>query len=169
MQKVVFITAPETFRDEEYIQPKKILENAGIKVDTASTKIGTITGRFGHKAHSDMILESVKPSDYDAIVYVGGGGSSVFFEDPNALKLANEFFQDGKPTTAICIAPTILANAGILKGKKATVFPDGKDALIKGGAQYTATPLEIDGNIITANGPDAAEDFGKAVLHALQK
>ena len=68
--------------------------------------------------------------------------AQAYFEDPNALKLANEFFQDGKPTTAICIAPTILANAGILKGKS-TVFPDGKDALIKGGAQYTATPLKL--------------------------
>lgn len=169
MQKVVFITAPEIFRDEEYIKPKQIFEEAGFKVDTASIKLGEITGRFGYKANSDMLIDAVKPADYEAIVYIGGAGASVFFEDPNALKLANEFSQDGKPTAAICIAPTILANAGILKGKRATVFPDGKDALIKGGAQYTGNPLEIDGNIITADGPEAAEVFGKAVLLEIQK
>ena len=169
MQKAVFITAPEIFRDEEYIKPKKILEDAGIQVDTASIKTGELTGKFGFKAESTMLLESVKASEYDAIVYIGGAGASVFFEDPNALKLANEFFQDGKTTSAICIAPTILANAGILKGKKATVFPDGKDALIKGGAEYTDNPLEIDGNIITANGPEAAEVFASAVLLAIRK
>ena len=76
MQKVVFITAPKLL-EMKNIYSLKILENAGIKVDTASTKIGTITRKIGHKAHGDMILESVKPSDYDAIVYVGGGGSSV--------------------------------------------------------------------------------------------
>ncbi len=168
MKKVVFITAPEVFRDEEYIKPKKILEDAGIQVDTASIKIGEIVGKLGYKTNSDFVLEDVKPQEYAAIVYVGGAGAKVFFEDPNALKLANEFFQDGKPTAAICIAPTILANAGILKGKKATVFPDGKDALIKGGADYTGSRVEIDGNIITADGPESAEEFSKTVLNAIE-
>jgi len=167
MKKIVFITAPEVFRDEEYAKPKKILEDAGMQVTTASIKKGEITGRFGLKAISEMTLEDIKPNDFDAIVYIGGAGARVFFEDPNALKLANEFYQDGKITASICIAGTTLANAGILKGKKATVFIDGKDALEKGGAIYTGNPLEIDGNIITANGPEAAEAFGKAILTAI--
>lgn len=167
MKQAVFITAPEIFRDEEYYKPKKILEDAGIQVVTASTKVGEITGKLGFKAESSMLLEDVKVSDFDAIVYIGGAGASVFFADPNALKLANEFYQDKKIVAAICIAPTILANAGILNEKKATVFPDGKDALIKGGAQYTANSLEIDGNIITANGPEAADVFGKAIAETL--
>ncbi|MDR1940868.1 MAG: DJ-1/PfpI family protein [Endomicrobium sp.] len=169
MKKVVFITAPEVFRDEEYYKPKKILEDGAIKVITASLKTGEITGRFGYKAVSDMILEDVKSKDFDGIVFVGGGGTSVFFQDPTALKLANEFFQDGKPTASICIAGVILANSGILKGKKATVFIDGKDDLIKNGADYTGNPVEIDGNIITANHADAAELFANAVLTALNK
>jgi protease I len=164
MKKVIFITAPEVFRDEEYYKPKQVLEEAGIKVVTASTKTGEITGRFGYKAVSDEVIENVKSKDFDGIVFVGGAGSNVFFQDPNALKLANEFFQDGKPTSSICIAGVTLANSGILKGKKATVFIDGKDELIKNGAIYTGSSLEIDGNIITADGPDAAIDFGKAVL-----
>jgi Putative intracellular protease/amidase len=168
MKKVVFITAPEIFRDEEYAKPKKILEDAEIKVITASTKTGAIHGKLGMNAVSDITIDEVNPEEYDAIVYIGGGGASVFFENDTALKLANAFFSEGKPTTAICIAPTILANAGVLKGKTATAFRDGKDALEKGGANYTGNLLEIDGNIITANGPEASEEFGKAILIALE-
>ncbi|MDR1195459.1 MAG: DJ-1/PfpI family protein [Endomicrobium sp.] len=167
MKKVIFITAPEIFRDEEYVIPKRILEEASVKVVTASAKKGEITGRFGTKAVSEMTIDEIDPNDFDAIVYVGGAGSSVFFENATALKLANDFFSSGKPTAAICIAPTIFANTGILKGKTATSFPDAKEALIKGGANYTGNPLEIAGNIITANGPDAAEIFAKAILEKI--
>ena len=168
MKKVVFITAPSVFRDEEYAKPKKILEDAGIKVVTASTKKGEITGKLGMKAVSDMTLNEINPDDFDAIVYIGGAGSSVFFENAEALKLANSFFSSGKLTTAICSAPVILANAGILKGKTATVFPNDAKALLKGEANYTASPLEIDGNIITANGVEAAEIFGQEILKAIE-
>lgn len=168
MKKAVFITAPEIFRDEEYAVPKKILEDNGVTVVTASTKKGEITGKLGMKAVSDMTIDEIDPKNFDAIAYIGGAGSSVFFENTTALSLAKTFFESGKPTTAICIAPTILANAGVLKGKTATVFPDGQEALKKGGANFTGKPLEIDGNIITANGPEAAEQFAKALLNAIK-
>jgi protease I len=168
MSKVVFITAPEVFRDEEYYKPKKILEEAGTEVITASVKTGKLKGRFGFKTTSTLLIQDINPNDFDAIVYIGGSGSVVFFDNCYALKLANDFFKQRKPVASICIASVILANAGILKGKKATVFIDGKKALLKGGAIYINNPLEIDGNIITANGPGAAEDFGKAVLKSLK-
>jgi protease I len=168
MKRVVFITAPEIFRDEEYYKPKKILEKAGIEVTTASLKLGEQTGRFGYKTVSTLLISDINSDNFDAIVYVGGGGASVFFENKYALRLANEFFEHNKPVAAICIAGVILANAGVLKGKKATVYIDGKESLLKNGATYTGFSLELDGNIITANGPDSAEDFGKAILKVLQ-
>ncbi|MDR3071595.1 MAG: DJ-1/PfpI family protein [Endomicrobium sp.] len=167
MRKVVFITAPDGFRDEEYCKPKQVLEKSGVKVITASTKIGELIGRFGFKTTSSLLIENIVPDDFDAIVYVGGGGANIFFDNPHALKLANVFFEKNKPVASICIAGVILANSGILKGKKATVFLDGKESLLKGGAIYTGTSLEIDGNIITANGPEPAEAFGKAILKAI--
>jgi protease I len=168
MKKVVFITAPEIFRDEEYYKPKKILEKSGIEVTTASVKIGDLIGRFGYKTNSSILILDIVSANFDAIIYVGGDGASVFFENNDALRLANEFFKQNKPVAAICIAGVILANSGVLEGKKATVYIDGKEALLRGKAEYTGNSLEIDGNIITANGPEAAEDFGKAILNALQ-
>jgi len=167
MKKVVFIVAPEVFRDEEYYKPKKILQDAGISVITASLKTGEITGRFGYKAVSDILVSDIKEKDYGAIVYIGGGGAKVYFDNADALRLANDFYNAKKITSAICIAPVILANSGILKGKKATVFIDGIEALKKGGAIYTATPAETDGNIITANHADASELFGNTLLTAI--
>jgi protease I len=168
MKRIVFITAPEMFRDEEYYKSKQVFEDAGLQVMTASTKTGVLIGRFGFKTTSTLLIDNVNPDDFNAIVYVGGCGASIFFKNPHALKLANDFFRQNKPTAAICIAGVILANAGILKDKKATVFIDGKESLMKNGAMYTGAPLEIDGNIITANGPETAESFGKAVLKMIE-
>jgi protease I len=168
MNKVVFITAPKVFRDEEYYKPKKVLEEANAEVITASVKTGKLMGRFGFEATSTLLVQDINPNDFDAIVYIGGSGSIVFFDNFYALKLANIFFKQQKTVASICIASVILANAGILKGKKATVFIDGKEALLKGGAIYTGNLLEIDGNIITANGPATSEDFGKAILKSLK-
>jgi protease I len=137
-------------------------------VTTASSKIGELTGRFGLKVKSTLLVEDIEPDDFGALVYIGGSGAAVFFDDYNALKLASDFLKQSKPVASICIAGVILANAGVLKNKKATVFIDGKESLVKGGAIYTGASLEIDGNIITANGPDVAEDFGKAILRVLK-
>jgi protease I len=168
MKGIVFITAPEMFRDEEYYNPKQVFEDAGLQVITASTKTGELIGRFGFKTTSTLLIANVNPEDFNAIVYIGGCGASVFFKNPHALKLANDFFRQNKPTAAICIAGVILANAGILKDKKATVFIDGRKSLLENGAIYTGAPLEVDGNIITANGPETAEAFSKAILKMIE-
>jgi protease I len=137
-------------------------------VTTASSKIGELRGRFGLKVKSTLLVEDINPDDFGALVYIGGSGAAIFFDNYNALKLATDFLKQLKPVASICIAGVILANAGVLKNKKATVFIDGKESLVKCGAIYTGAPLEIDGNIITANGPDVAEDFGKAILKAFK-
>ena len=161
-------TAPKTFRDEEYIEPKNIFEKAGIEVITASTIIGTLYGKIKIKAESQMLVKDIKVEDFDGIFFVGGMGSSVYFEDKFVHKLVWDFFNANKIVSAICIAPTILANSGVLKDKKATVFPDGAPALINGGAIYTAKDVETDGNIITANGPQSATAFANKFLTLLK-
>jgi protease I len=73
-----------------------------------------------------------------------------------------------KPLGAICLAPRILTSAGVLTGKKATVYPTEGDKLKEAGVNYTANPVEIDGDIITADGPDSAKGFGEALAAALK-
>ena len=168
MKKIVFVVAPTNFRDEEYIEPKNILENAGIKVVTASTIIGTLYGKIKIKTQSQILVKDIKVEDFDGIFFVGGMGSSVYFEDEFVYKLVWDFYNANKIVSAICIAPTILANSGVLKSKKATVFPDGEPALTNGGAIYTANDVETDGNIVTGNGPQSATAFANKILTLLK-
>lgn len=167
MKKMVFVVAPEVFRDEEYIEPKTILEKAGVEVVTASTVVGEIYGKIKIKAQSQMLFGNIKVEDFDGIFFVGGMGSSVYFEDKTAHKIAKDFYDSGKLVSAICIAPVILAKAGLLKNKRATVFPDGADILIQNGANYTAKEVEVDGKIVTGNGPQAAKSFAEELLKIL--
>jgi len=164
---VLMIIAPEGFRDEEYKVPKEVFESAGVKVVTASTKVGECSGMFGSKANADILLSLVSVKDYDGIIFVGGVGAKVYFESSVAQNIAKEAIKENKILAAICIAPVILANAGVLRDKNATVFPSEKEVLINAGAHYTGKDVEVDGNIITASGPQAAEKFANAIKSSL--
>lgn len=165
-KKILFVVAPVNFRDEEYFEPKKILENAGHKVVTASMKTGELTGMLGGKAVADIMLQEVNPQEFDAALFIGGSGSNVYWDNPAAHGIAIYMADNKKPLGAICIAPVTLERAGVLKGKKATVFAAQKSELKS--AVFTGKRVEQDGNIITANGPGAAAEFGKTFLKALK-
>lgn len=166
-KRVVLVIAEKVFRDEEYLIPKKILEEAGVEVITASTTTREAEGKLGARVKPDILLKEVNPDEIDALVFVGGGGAEQYFEDPEAHVRAKKMVDSGKLLGAICIAPVILARAGLLKGKKATVWVDGADELKKNGALYTGNPVEVDGRIITANGPQSAGAFGRELVKLL--
>jgi len=163
MKPVLMVIAPENFRDEELFETKEVLEAAGLSTIIASKHEGVCHGKLGGEAIATVSLGEAKASDYGAVLFVGGMGSEVYFKDPVAHDLAWEMYADGKIVSAICIAPVILANAGLLKGRKATVFQDGAETLKSNGADYTGDPVTIDGKIITGNGPASSKAFGKAV------
>lgn len=167
MPKVLMLIAPEGFRDEELFHTKEELEKAGVEVEVASSSLKEARGMLGATYSPDKDYREVKEKDYDGIIFVGGIGSSCYFNDQQALKLAKDFFQAGKVVGAICIAPTILVNAGILQGKKATAFPSEKDRIASVGT-YTGKQVEQDGKIITASGPEAARKFGLLLAQALK-
>jgi protease I len=166
-KKVLMIVAPTNFRDEELLRPKEILEKAKANVTIASKGVKTARGMLGSSVSVDLDLAQVDVKDYDAIVFVGGTGAEIYFNDSKALKIAKEAYDQGKIVAGICIAPSILANAGILEGKRATAFPSEASNLEANGAIYTGEAVSIDGRIITAKGPEAAVQFGNAIAKAL--
>jgi protease I len=166
-KKVLMIIAPSDFRDEELLEPKKIFEKNKIAVTIASKGTKVATGMLGAKVNVDADIEDINVSDYDAIIFVGGVGSSIYFNDSTAHQIAREAYKKGKIVGAICIAPSTLANAGILKGKKVTSWPSEKTNIEQKGGIHTGKGVERDGNIITANGPQSAKDFGNEILKAL--
>jgi hypothetical protein len=112
-----------------YLEPRQILESEGAIITVASSSRDIAIGMLGLKVKPDVLLTDVKETYFDGIVFIGGGGAAEYFDNPVAHKLAQSFFEQGKLTSAICIAPTTLANTGVLKGKKATAFPSSVAAL----------------------------------------
>jgi len=168
MKKAVMIISESDFRDEELKEPKDILGRNNIEVKVASTTLNKVTGMLGTQVTPDILITDIKIKDFDAIIFVGGGGSSQYWDDHLAHKLAQDAAGANKIVAAICIAPVTLARAGILKGKRATVFPSEAKELKSAGADYTARAVERDGNIITASGPAAASEFAEELVSALK-
>ena len=167
VKKVVMIIAQDGFRDEELLQPKNFLEKQGIEVKVASTTLATAKGMLGARVKPDILVKDINVRDFDAIIFVGGMGASQYWYDPLAHKLAQDAVNTGKILGAICIAPVTLAEAGILKDKRVTCWSSEAGKLKAKGADYTALPVEKDGNIITASGPSAANQFAEEILKAL--
>ncbi|MEW6295194.1 MAG: DJ-1/PfpI family protein [Candidatus Diapherotrites archaeon] len=167
-KKAVFVISPKDFRDEELFFTKEELEKKGIKTVIASLKTGECIGMRGGKANSEITINQINSKDFDAIIFVGGSGASVYFDNNMVLKIAREFAEKNKIVAAICIAPSTLANAGLLKGKKATSFQSEAANLKEKGAIVTGEPVTVDGKIITANGPGAAREFGRKIADALK-
>ncbi len=169
MQRVCILVAPKNFRDLEYLVPKAIWEQKGYEVETVSTTQHSV-GRFGYKT-SNSLLSDVSSTNYDACFMVGGLGALVFMPNNEAKGLVEAFIKQNKPVGAICAAPRNLLAWGLLKGMKATghnwdgVFP----TLCKeSGAKYSDKEVVVDNKILTANGPEAAEEAANKFLDLIE-
>ncbi|MBU0467432.1 MAG: DJ-1/PfpI family protein [Candidatus Omnitrophica bacterium] len=167
-KKAVFIIASENFQDDEFAQPLAVFKDNGISVTVASTTTNEVTGMNGATTTPDVLLDTIKAEDFDAVVFIGGSGAAQYIDDPMAHKLVQDAIEQNKVLGAICLAPRILASAGVLTGKNATVYPTEGEKLKEAGVNYTANPVEQDGNIITADGPGSAKEFGEALAGLLK-
>jgi len=161
--RIVMVVPANAFRDEEFEVPFKYF-GSHATVIVASTKLGMITGMMGHKAEAQMLVKDIDVDKLDALVFIGGAGARQYWRDATAHKLARETVAKKKVLAAICISPVTLAYAGVLKGKRATVFVSERGRLIEKGAKYTGEQLTIDGLIVTASGPKAAQRFAEEIL-----
>ena len=172
-KKIAFIIAFRNFRDEEYFIPKGIFLNSGVEVSTVSSEKGTAIGGSGGEAEVDIFFEDFDVSQFDAIVFIGGPGAYKYIDDQAVWQIARDTAEQGKILAAICIAPVILAKAGVLEGKKATVWSSVMDKkpihiLEENGAEYQDKPVVQDGKIITAHGPAAAQLFAETIIKTIQ-
>ncbi|TSC76840.1 MAG: protease I [Parcubacteria group bacterium Gr01-1014_31] len=165
--KVVFIVAQRDFRDEELLQTREVLERFGVQTYVAADSQEPAHGKFGSLVLPSLTIQGVSARHFDGIIFVGGPGARGLFEKRTVLRRAQEFAQANKVVAAICSAPTILANAGLLMGKRATAFPTEETVLRDHGAEYTGLPVEADGNLITAKDSTYARDFAERIAWEL--
>jgi len=167
------VIAFRDFRDVEYFIPRDILEAAGFKIATVSNKRGTAVGADGGEAEVDLLASEVNARDFDALLFVGGSGMGKSLDNQDFQKIAQDFAGAKKILAAICIAPALLAKAGVLRGKKATVWSDSMNKspinmLKEAGAVYKDQDVVVDGRTVTARGPSAASEFGKALIDTIK-
>jgi len=162
-RKALIIIAQEGYQDIELAGTRDGLLAAGFNVVLASRETGPCKGKLGGAEQASVALRDVKVADYECVALIGGPGSTMFLQDGEAHRIAREVVAAKKPLGAICFAPSILAAAGVLTGKRATVW-NGDDEqghfLTKHGANYTGEAITHDGLIVTASGPAAAQEFG---------
>lgn len=164
MKRIAMLIAQDDFRDEEYLEPHRILVEAGFDVTTASRTAGQCTGKLGTVVEAGASLTQITQQKWDMVVLVGGGGAAGYFDDPEAHILARETYEGGGVVGAICIAPSILARAGLLNGVAATAFPSQEEDLKAHGAVWSDEPVVRSGRIVTANGPAAGTEFGNTLV-----
>jgi protease I len=172
--KIIIVIAKKDFKDEEYFVPKEILEEAGFLVETVSSEKGIARGVDGGEVAIDSTLENVDLKSAIALILIGGGGAQVYLENEILHNLIRNAAAKEMIIGAICIAPAILAKAGILKDRKATVWANPLDKkfariLEKHGAKYLNQMVVVDGNIVTADGPEAAELFAQTIVLKLKR
>lgn len=157
------------FRDEEYFEPRAVFEQAGFEVVTASSREGPVRGSLGGWVRADRFLASVRTADYEAVVFVGGDGAREYLDSRTAWRLAREALERGRVLAAICMAPLILARAGLLRGRRVACWPGVQAEVVEAGAVITGDPVAVDERLVTAEGPSSARAFGEAVVRLLCK
>ena len=159
----LLVLANYDFRDEEFKDTFQALKDAGIETKIAAMSNEDCKGVGGTLVSVDFTLDEVEAIQYGAIVFIGGIGIEDYLHDESVHALAKSFHESGKIIGAICWAPAILANAGILNGKRVTAWDGAKEDIVQSGATFTGEAISVDGTLITANGPDAASQFGMVI------
>ncbi|MDM7935245.1 MAG: DJ-1/PfpI family protein [Methanothrix sp.] len=166
---ILMVLPPQQYREEELNIPREYFLSKGYSVVLASKGVRRATGMSGENASIDIDIRDVSVSDYLAVVFVGGEGiySLNLNEDPDYQALARSASEQDRLIGAICLGPWILADAGLLRGRRATAAET--DHLAGMGAEVSDEPVVRDGRIITGNGPDASQAFAEAVVSALEE
>ena len=156
----------EGFEEIEAVTIIDVLRRAGAKVTTVYLEQNPITGSHGISILADKNIEGITASDFDCIALPGGmPGSKNLKEDKRVIELIRELNEKGKIIAAVCAAPIVLGQTGILVGKQATCFPGYESYLT--GASIVPAPVVRDGRIITGKGPGCALPFSIELIEAI--
>jgi 4-methyl-5(b-hydroxyethyl)-thiazole monophosphate biosynthesis len=143
-----------------------LLRRAGIEVVTAGLKPGIVLASRGVQLVPDLTLDVALHDDYDMVVLPGGmPGASHLKDDARIIELLKKMAAARKFTAAICAAPMVLAEAGILDDKHATCYPGSLDG--RPGVTVSNEAVVQDGKVLTSRGPGTAMDFALALVEAL--
>ncbi|MDX1678393.1 type 1 glutamine amidotransferase domain-containing protein [Arsukibacterium sp.] len=174
--KKVAILATNGFEQSELTSPRDALLNAGAEVDIVSQQAGTITGWSGkdwaEDVKVDKTLADVNAKAYDGLVLPGGLiNPDTLRQDKQAINFIKGFFSDSanKPVAAICHGPWLLAEAGVIKGRKVTSYGSIRTDLKNAGADWVDEAVVVDNGLVTSRNPDDLPAFNRKVLEEIRE
>ena len=163
MKKRVLCLLADGFEEIEFVTPVDLLRRAGVEVVVAALAGDGATGRSGIRIMADVALTDVSEMDFDLLMIPGGPGVAGMRQDGRTAALARRFVDSGRTVAAICAAPLVFHDAGLLEGRRFTAHRSVCDTL---GAT-TGARVEQDGSLITSRGAGTALDFGLALVTRL--
>jgi protease I len=167
--KKVAILAADMFERVELEEPRKALEAAGATTEIVSIDDGEIQG-FDHfepakKIKVDKTIEEISVDDYDALLIPGGvGNPDQLRGDENAVNFVREFYEAKKPMAAICHAPWVLVEAGIVRGIELTSWPTLQTDIRNAGGQWVDKEVVVTDGLVTSRKPDDIPAFNKKMI-----
>jgi 4-methyl-5(b-hydroxyethyl)-thiazole monophosphate biosynthesis len=164
MPTVLTILA-EGFEEVEAITPVDLLRRAGAEVTLASIGDGIhVTGRNGMTMHADTMLGTVETATFDCVFLPGGPGVKHLRDDPRVRAIVQRHAKSNQWVAAICAAPTVLHDVGLLDGRRYTAHFSVANELTDILADHRVV---VDGRILTSRGAGTALDFGLLLVEKL--
>ena len=167
-KRIAFL-ATDMVEQVELTGPWEALQKAGATLELISDKDGQIQG-FNHydkadKFKVDKTVEEADASDYDSLVLPGGvGNPDTLRLDENAVRFVRDFFEQGKPVGAICHAPWMLIEAGVVRDRTVTSWPSLSTDLRNAGAIRVDQEVVVDDGLVTSRKPDDIPAFNKKLI-----
>lgn len=158
-----YLFLADGFEEIEALAPLDIMLRAKLEVKTVGVTGEFVTSSHGVSVKADIKPEEISLENTDGVILPGGlRGTLNLMKSECVASVTKYCFDNGKLIAAICAAPSVLGNLGILKGKKAICYPGFENRLE--GASLTDAPVVVDGNVITSKGPGCSILFGKAIV-----
>ena len=167
--KRVAIIAADMVEEVELVEPRRALEDAGAETHLISMKPGEIQG-FDHfdKASThkvDRAIDEADVGDYDSLLIPGGvGNPDQMRTDMRMVRFTRDFFEQGKPVAAICHAPWMLVEAGVVVGRRITSWPSLRTDITNAGAEWVDEEVVVDEGLVTSRNPDDIPAFNEKMI-----
>ena len=166
MSKIAVVLADD-FEDVEFTTPKAALIEAGHEVVVIGSDEGVVTGKQGTDVHVDLVVADATPADYDALLIPGGFSPDHLRTDDEIVAFVSAMVAADVPIAAVCHAPSLLIEAGVVDGRTMTSWPSIRTDLANAGATVVDEEVVIDEPFITSRNPDDLTAFSSALVRAL--
>lgn len=168
MERSALVLLAQGCEELEAVTVVDLLRRAGVEVVTAGLDDQLVKASRGTVLKPDAALDQVLRREFDMVVLPGGlPGADNLAADRRVMDLLVRMAKEGKYTCAICAAPTVLAKAGLLEGKRATGYPGMLEGMHLPHTSVTGEAVEWDERVITSRGPGTAMDFALTMVEAL--